>query len=219
MTTKKELFVAVEEIIDVMGLIGEDKNLMVVDEDTTVEELTEIVKYGVDNIDPEEDEFSDTTQAIIDKFAYAMKRKKNVPIDDSTVEVVEEEEEFDEAKTVEKIYQKNVGKKKITIVEQVDENAEEEVEEEVIVKETPKPKPKAKAASQPSAGKTKFGHLLTSQAGRIDSYIIGMKKAMTIADIGTALSLPNARVSSHVNHLIKVKAVTFTVTDGKYLLK
>ena len=215
MTTRSELFEAVTEIIDVMGLIGDDKEPMEVADDATVEELTEIVNYGVDNIDPTVDEFSETTQAIIDKFAYAKKRKKTVPIEED-VEEVEEEEEFDEKATVEKIHQQNVGKKTVTVVEQVpaDEEEEEEEEEEVVVK-----KPARKASTVSSAGKTEFGHKVGSQAGDIDELILKTKKAMSIAEMAKALNLTEGRVDSHIKHLKRDKGVEFVVKDGKYSLK
>lgn len=66
--------------------------------------------------------------------------------------------------------------------------------------------------------KTLFGHVVGTQAGAIDQFLLSAKKAMTLAEIAEQMKLPVPRIKSHVAHLIAVKKQEFETADGKYLL-
>ena len=62
--------------------------------------------------------------------------------------------------------------------------------------------------------RTEFNHLIGSQAGNIDEFLLKMTKPMTIKAIAEKMKLSTARVKSHVNHLIGPKQKrTFTIDE------
>lgn len=66
--------------------------------------------------------------------------------------------------------------------------------------------------------KTVYGHIIGSQAGDIDEFLLKAKKAMTLAEIAEKMKLTVPRIKSHVNHLLTVKKLNFEIKDGYYLL-
>lgn len=83
----------------------------------------------------------------------------------------------------------------------------------------PKTTEKAKTAEKAKATtKTKYGHIIGTQAGNIDEALIQSKKPVTVEELAKKLSLSTPRVKSHLAHLQKAKGLKFEVKDGAYLL-
>ena len=72
-----------------------------------------------------------------------------------------------------------------------------------------------------TSGKTEFGSNVSSQAGKIDVVLIKNKnKEPSISDIAKQANLSEARVRSHVKHLISKRDIPLQVSkDGVVTFK
>jgi len=167
MATEKALRAAAKEMQNVMGLEPP------INTKAPIDELTEQLKEAIDQIQ-DGDEFSETTQAVIDEFLEVEEEEEEVPAPKKAKKpappapkkkapVVEDEEEEEEEEEEEVVVPKKGVKKpvkKATVVEDDDDDEEEE--------EVPAPK-KAKADGK----KTPF---VAAAVHRAETYALALAK-------------------------------------------
>ena len=66
--------------------------------------------------------------------------------------------------------------------------------------------------------KTKFGHVVGTQAGNIDEFLLKTNKLLSWKEIGDQMKLSEARIKSHILHLQNEKKLKFKVEGDKYQL-
>ena len=164
MISTKQLRAATKEVVEILGLVDSKKKDIVITALTPVGELTKILTDVLDEelLTPD-DNISEATQVVLDE----LREPGELPEEEEQIPKPEEEEEEEEV--VEKIYQKNIGKKAINADKKTpveDEPEEEEEEEIVLPKKTPKPKN--------TTGKTKKS---------IIEEMIGTKKGATVEEM------------------------------------
>lgn len=193
MATEKALRAAAKEMQDVMGLEPP------INVKAPIADLTEQLKEAIEQIQ-EGDEFSKTTQAIIDEFnatdeeeeeevvapkrkkATAPAPKKKAPVVEDDEEEEEEEEEEDDEPEEEVVVPKKKGAKK-PAKKVVEENDEEEDEDE---EEAPAPK-KGKGKLTPFKGtKETLGTSRMIEIAKAMAKIKGSQDVETVAKAGDA---------------------------------
>jgi len=93
--------------------------------------------------------------------------------------------------------------KKTPVLKPEPEETPEDVPEPVVKKK--KPSIQRFDKDEP---RTEYGHVIASQAGVIDTYLLSNKgKAIEIDAVATACKVSTARVKSHLSHLMKDKNV------------
>lgn len=70
------------------------------------------------------------------------------------------------------------------------------------------------AKTEKKVTRTVYGHLIGSQAGNIDEFLLKAKTAMTVGKMAEKMNLSYPRVKSHINHLINAKGLSFA-TEGE----
>jgi hypothetical protein len=126
----KELRVAAKELVETLGLVDKKKKAIVITKTMTEEELTKIVTDALPLIDPEQDEFTDETQALIDEMKAPKKtgKKKPAPVedDDDDAEADDAEEANDDDDDDEPEEKPAKGKKKPAPVEDDDDDDDDD---------------------------------------------------------------------------------------------
>lgn len=184
MATEKALRAAAKEMQDVMGLEPP------INVKAPIADLTEQLKEAIEQIQ-EGDEFSKTTQAIIDEFnapeeeeeVVTPKRKKatdstptpkkKAPVVEEDDEEEDEEEEPEEEPEEEIVVPKKGTKKPVkkVVEEDEDEEDEDEPEEEVVV-----PKKGTKSAPAKTEGAVKKSPFVAASVHRAETYSMALAK-------------------------------------------
>jgi hypothetical protein len=237
MLSVKQLIVAGKEMQALMGLNPK------FDPEAPTGDIVEWVKTAVKEINPKIDRFTPETQVVIDTIngedSIHIKdpaaESETTPVEESfenndllseiknaerlrdLKDIATEYEEFKPIRGKLSSYKTAAELKTAMLSLTGTEKQKDDVKEEPAPATTPAAV--KKSVSEEVPGKTKFGHRFGSQAGEIDEILLKAKTAQTISEIAAKLKAPEIRIKSHITHLIKDKAVSFEVTDGKYLLK
>src|SRR4030067_2168126 len=91
----EQLRTAAKEVVEVQGLVDEEKNKIEITDYAQEEELRELLRKGIEWINPEIDKFSDETMEIIEIFSNE-ENDKSSPItelldDDEPLHIFEDE--------------------------------------------------------------------------------------------------------------------------------
>jgi hypothetical protein len=107
--------------------------------------------------------------------------------------------------------------------EEVEEEKTEEVEEKpVATKPAPKekkekppkePKPPKEKKEKKEVQKSRYGHLIGTQAAALDDMFF---EGVAVADAAAKLNTTPLRVRNHIQHLKDKRGLKFTVTEGVY---
>ena len=161
MINEKSLLIAAKELVNVLGLIDEDRKEIKISESMTPADLAGIIKKAIPLIDPKTDKFEQSeTLQVIKEF----KKGKDIEV-----------EEESQQEVAEKLHEKNV--KNVPIKAKPEEEEEEEdIQEEE--EEKIKPKKEKPIKNKNITGKTKKS---------IVEEMISMKVGATIEQIATRI--------------------------------
>jgi hypothetical protein len=105
MIERRDLVAAAKELVEVLGLKDHGEPI-VINKETTIEDMTKIIKDAIPLIDPKTDTFEDETQVVIDELSKSPETEKvDKKAGKKTKEPAQEK--------AEELHEKNVGSKKV----------------------------------------------------------------------------------------------------------
>ncbi len=142
MVSQKQMRIAAKEMVEVLGLVDDDKEPLVVSKDATVKELQKLIEDAIPLIDPKVDKFSEETDAVIAEYSPKEKPSKKparyeAPAeDDDDAPEADDDDDEEEEEPEEKPAKKPAKRPAKAPVKEEDDDDDDEPEEK---KEEKKP--------------------------------------------------------------------------------
>jgi hypothetical protein len=145
MIERRDLVSATKELIEVLGLKDHGEPI-VINRETSVEDMTKIIKDAIPLIDPKTDTFEDETQTVIDELSKPAETEKVDKKAGKKTKPVKEDDADEDArqqKKAEELHQRDIGSKKVNegrppVKEEKEEDKEDKPVKKVERKGAPK---------------------------------------------------------------------------------